>query len=530
MDPFPKLPRRPILPREAYQATSAFSACSAVDIFSSSSKGAEAVIIFRTMKKADQAFARKGPSLHKLFYPESVAVVGASPEVKGDRFPFFQALLQSGFSGRLYPVNPNAPEVAGRKAFSRVQEIPEPIDLAIITLRAPHVPPIVADCVHKGVRYAVIFSSGFTEGGRPELEEEIKALVRRGPTRLVGPNCIGPYCPESGLTFIMEEKPREPGNVGFVSQSGGHSITYKTLAGSRGIHFNKILSLGNQCDLTVHEVLRYFAEDPRIRVICAYVEQARGGKEFSQTLREVARRKPLIIMKGGATEVGARAAFSHTGALASYSQIWQKAIQQLGVILVDDLEEMADATFSCLNLDLPRSPRVGIVVVGGGSSVEMTDVCARNSLEVPILEKATQEKLARNIPEANTSCKNPVDLGFMGFFPEVYSQSIRLTAADPNIDVLLLYQITEYFQQFTPHLDWPGNIAAEMVRIRGGLEKPLVIVIPPLEQDKFEFITKRQELVQKLRQNGIPVFPTIDRAARVLFRLQRYRRFLHPET
>jgi len=481
------------------------------------------------MRKPDQTLERKDPSLHRLFYPDSVAVVGASPEVKGDRFPFFQALLQSGFSGRLYPVNPNYPEVAGHKAFARVQEIPEPIDLVIITLRAPFVPPIVADCVQKGVRFAVIFSSGFTEGGHPELEEEIKSLIRRGPTRLVGPNCIGPYCPESGLTFIMEEKPREPGHVGFVSQSGGHSITYKTLAGSRGIHFNKILSLGNQCDLSVHEVLRYYAEDPQIRVICAYVEQAKGGREFSQTLREVAGRKPLIIMKGGTTEIGARAAFSHTGALASYSRVWGKAIHQMGVILVDDLEEMADAAFSCLALELPRSLRVGIVVVGGGSSVEMTDVCARNSLEVPLLEKATQEKIAQNIPEANTSCKNPVDLGFMGFFPEVYSQSILLTATDPNVDVLLLYQITEFFQQFTPHLDWPGNISAEMARIRGEVEKPMVIVIPPLEQDKPEFITKRQALVQKLRQNGIPVFPTIDRAAKVIYRLQRYRKFLHPE-
>jgi acetate---CoA ligase (ADP-forming) subunit alpha len=482
------------------------------------------------MPETDQACDRNDLSLHKLFYPDNVAVVGASPEVKGDRFPFFQALLQSGFSGRLYPVNPNYPEVGGHKAFSRLQEIPEPIDLTIITLRAPYVPPIVADCVQKGVRFAVIFSSGFTEGGHPELEEEIKALVRQGPTRLIGPNCIGPYCPESGVTFAMEGKAGEPGNVGFVSQSGGHSITYKTLAGSRGIHFNKILSLGNQCDLTVQEVLRYYAEDSQIKVICAYLEQAKGAEEFARSLREVARRKPLIIWKGGTTEAGARAAFSHTGAMASHSRVWQKAIHQLGVIPVEDLEEMADATFSCLTLDLPRSPRVGIVVVGGGSSVEMTDICARNSLEVPILGKETQEKIAKNIPQANTSCKNPVDLGFMGFFPQVYSQSIRLAATDPNIDVLLLYQITEYFQQFTPHLDWPSNIAAEMAKINRELEKPMVMVIPPLEQDKAEFISRRQTLVQKLRENSIPVFPTIDRAAKVIYRLQRYRKFLHPET
>ena len=153
-----------------------------------------------------------------------------------------------------------------------------------------------------------------------------------------------------------------------------------------------------------------------------------------------------------------------------------------------------------------------------------------SSAQAELLRDAhNAKKIGQNIPEANTSCKNPVDLGFMGFFPEVYSQSIRLTATDPNVDVLLLYQITEFFQQFTPHLDWPGNISAEMARMRGELEKPMVIVIPPLEQDKPEFITKRQALGQKLRQNGIPVFPTIDRAAKVIYRLQRYRRFLERE-
>ena len=478
------------------------------------------------MKKNDRVLEGDDSSLHKLFYPDSVAVVGASPQVKGDRFPFFQALLKSGFSGRLYPVNPNSIEVAGRRAFSSIQEIPGPVDLAIITLRAPSVPPIVADCVRKGVRFAVIFSSGFTEGGRSDLEEEIKSLARGGPTRLIGPNCIGPYCPESGLTFVLEPRPKETGNVGFVSQSGGHSITYKTLSGSRGIHFNKILSLGNQSDLTVHEVLRYYAHDPRIQVICAYVEQAKGGKEFSQTLREVASRKPLILWKGGATEAGGRAAFSHTGSMASYSAVWTKSVPSLGAILVDDLEEMGDATFASLSIPLPEGNRVGIVVAGGGSSVEMSDICARNGLEIPLLSEEIQRKLAPLVPEANTSLKNPVDLGFFGFFPQVYSRAIRQTAQDPAVDALMLYQITEYFTHINSDFDWVEAVSAELTRVRRELSKPLVAVIPPLEQDDGEFVARRQTLVRKLRENRIPVFPTIDRAAKVLHRLQRYRRFL----
>ena len=469
---------------------------------------------------------RKTSDLHKLFYPESVAVVGASPEVVGDRFPFFQALLKSGYTGRLYPVNPNYAEIVGHKAYPTLTAIQEPIDLAIITLRAPNVPPIVSDCVRKRVKFAVIFSSGFSESGHSDLENEVKGLALGGATRLVGPNCIGPYCSESGLSFVMEERPREPGNVAFVSQSGGHSITYKTLSRSRGIHFNKILSIGNQCDLTMQEVLRYYAGDPQVKVICAYVEQAKGGEEFSRSLREVAREKPLIIWKGGSTEAGARAASSHTGAMASFSEVWQKSIGRLGVIPVDDLEEMSDATFACLSMNLPRGKRVGIVVVGGGSSVEMTDICARSGLEIPLLGEETQQRISPLVPEANTSCKNPVDLGFFGFFPQVYSRAIRETAQDPNIDALMLYQITEYFAQFNADFDWPEEISSAMAQIRRELPKPFVIIIPPLEQENLVFVGKRQALVKKLRQNQIPVYPTVERAAKVLFRLQQYLRFL----
>jgi len=480
------------------------------------------------MEQTHPAAERRTADLHKLFYPASVAVVGASPEVTNDRFPFFQALLQSGYGGKLYPVNPRHEVIDGHRAFSSLLAVPQPIDLAIITLRAPNVPQIIADCVHQKVKFAVVFTSGFSEAGHKDLEEEIKEIARKGPTRLIGPNCIGPYCPESGLTFSLEERPKEPGNVAFVSQSGGHSITYKTLAGSRGIHFNKILSIGNQADLTIQEVLRYYAEDPKVRVICAYVEQAKNGQEFSQTLRGVARKKPLIIWKGGSTATGARAAFSHTGAMASYSEVWRTAVGQLGAIAVDDLEEMGDATLACLSMALPRGDRVGIVVAGGGSSVEMTDVCARVGLKVPLLQPETQKQIARLVPEANTSCKNPVDLGFLGFFPKVYTQAIQQAAQDPNIDGLMLYQITEYFAQFNAAFDWVEEISSGMAQIRNGISKPFVVVIPPLEQENLSFIAKRQALIQKLRRHQIPVFPTIERAAKVLWRLQQYSRFLHP--
>jgi len=257
-------------------------------------------------------------------------------------------------------------------------------------------------------------------------------------------------------------KAREAGERGLRLPIRGSQHHLQNPGRIQGDLFQQILSLGNQCDLSVHEVLRYYAEDPRIRVICAYVEQAKGGREFSQALREVARKKPLIIMKGGATEIGARAAFSHTGALASYSQVWQKAIHQLGVILVDDLEEMADATFSCLTLELPRSPRVGIVVVGGGSSVEMTDVCARNSLEVPILEKATQEKIGQNIPKRIQAAKTRWTLGSWASSPK---STANRSASPPRTPTLTFFFFTRY--RVLPAIHSPPGLAGQYIRRNG---------------------------------------------------------------
>ncbi len=424
-------------------------------------------------------------------------------------------------------MNPNYSEISGHRAYSSVLAIPEAVDLAVITLRAPLVPAVFGECVRKGVKFAVIFSSGFAEGGHPELEQEIKTMARNGSTRVVGPNCLGPYCPGSGLSFSVEAKPKEMGNVGFVSQSGGHSFTYKTLARSRGIFFNKILSLGNQSDLAIQEVLRYYCADPQVKVICAYLEQAKRGRDFAQVVREVARRKPLIIWKGGSTEDGARAAFSHTGAIASYSAVWRDSAAQLGFIPVDDLEEMSDIVFACISMPLPKGNRVAIVVAGGGSSVEMTDICARAGLGIPSLSNEVQAQIAPLIPEANTSCKNPVDLGFFGFLPSVYSQAIRRMARDGGIDALLLYQMTEIYSQFDLGSDWVELVFPEIARAREEIEIPVVAVIPPLEQDDMNVVGKRQNYIRKLRGIGIPVFPTVERAAKVLCRLQRYHRFLN---
>jgi acyl-CoA synthetase (NDP forming) len=172
---------------------------------------------------------------------------------------------------------------------------------------------------------------------------------------------------------------------------------------------------------------------------------------------------------------------------------------------------------------------VGIVVAGGGSSVEMTDICARAGLEIPLLAEKTQRKMAPLVPQANTSLKNPVDLGFSGFFPKVYSQAIRQASLDPNIDCLMLYQITEYFAQFNAEFDWVEAVSREMAQIRQEAYKPLVAIIPPLEQENLDFIGRRQALIQNLRKNRIPVFPTVTRAAKVLYRLHQYGKFLNQE-
>jgi acyl-CoA synthetase (NDP forming) len=280
--------------------------------------------------------------LEPLLHPRSIAVVGASGSGRGGGF--VSPLVELGFRGPIYPVNPKYDEIMGMKAYPRVRDIPGPVDFVISSIPASQVLGLIADCAEKGVKLIHLFTARFSETGRQDaadLEQEILRQAKAGGIRLIGPNCMGVYIPEEGISF-NNGMPKESGRVGLASQSGqavGETVGF---AAQRGIRFSKAISYGNALDFNECDYLDYFAQDPNTEIILLYIEGVRDGPRFLRSLRRAAAVKPVIVVKGGRGEAGTRATASHTASLAGSREIWNAVVNQAGVVTAADLEEMVD--------------------------------------------------------------------------------------------------------------------------------------------------------------------------------------------
>jgi acetyl-CoA synthetase (ADP-forming)/acetyltransferase len=262
--------------------------------------------------------------LQRLFYPESVAVIGASPNLGGGKMPYYQILQWAGYKGRLYPVNPKYTSIDGAKVYASLDDIPEAVDLAIAGVPAGMALQTVQQAARKGIKYLHFFTSGFSEIGNIELERAMLAEAQKGPTRIIGPNCIGIHCTEGAITCDIPKTPFSGiGKVAFLGQSGGMTHNFMRMAHSRQLELNKVVSYGNQIDLKVEDYLEYLAEDDSVKVIAGYIEDIKDSRRFMEALNKTTRKKPVVILKGGITEQGAKAAASHTGAMAASHEIWQ---------------------------------------------------------------------------------------------------------------------------------------------------------------------------------------------------------------
>ncbi len=308
-------------------------------------------------------------SLDFMFHPRSIAVVGASTQ--DGPGSFVGAIKEMGFDGALYPVNPKAEEIAGLKCYPRLADIPGDVNHVISSVPLRFVEQLVEDAAEKHVKVLHFFTAGFSETGDEEASAlEARILVRAGQLgiRVVGPNCMGLYVPASGLSF-MPGMPTELGPVALLSQSGANAGEFCRTGGTRGLSFSKVVSYGNGADLRESELLEYAAEDPATEVIACYIEGLRDGAHFMRALRKAAAVKPVVILKGGQTESGARAANSHTGSLAGSLQIFDAAVRQAGAVRVERMEELIDTAVAFRFLRGLRGPRAGIVGGGGGHSV-----------------------------------------------------------------------------------------------------------------------------------------------------------------
>jgi len=474
----------------------------------------------------------KASQLDAIFFPRNLAVVGVSANEDTFGSRFLKALIDFGFKGKLFPVNPKGGEVFGLKIYPTVSDIPEPVDSADIMVPAQFVPQVLRECLARGVKGAQIYSSGFAETGDPDraaLEEELKAIAAQG-IRVIGPNCFGVYCPAGGHTLLPGgDFPKESGPIGFISQSGGHAVELGRQARGRGLRFSKAVSYGNACDVNEADLLEYMARDPETKVITMYLEGPREGRRFFDLVKSTALMKPIVIWKAGLTEAGARAVRSHTGSLGGEEAIWRALFQQTAAIRVGSLEEMADTAEALLMLPRHTGRRIGMVGGGGGTSVAATDACAAVGLALPPFDDAMRKRLLELLPVAGTMMRNPVDVGVPLVPPEVFQHVLEMVAGVDFVDTViatqpLFYVLGGHFPMPVPRDEIVRMLVEVPAAVRDKSGKPVVVVLPVggEEVEMAEAEKGRRRARDRYREMGILSLPSLDRVAKAVANVVTY--------
>ena len=479
----------------------------------------------------ESLFAGRGSMVAKrewdyIFNPQSVAIAGVSANqttVPGAGQGFLEAVIDYGFKGKVYPLNPKGGAIKGLKMYANIKDVPESVDYVISCVPASATPQLIKDCAAKRVKAVHFFTSGFSETGTEEgkqLEKEICSLARQGGIRIIGPNCIGVYCPQGNLSFIGNF-PKRRGSVALICQSGGNTTYIIREAGRRGVRFSKAVSYGNAADINESDLLEYLAADPDTGIILAYIEGVKDGQRFSRVLKETAKVKPVIVLKGGISETGARAAASHTGVLAGSERVWDGLLRQAGAIRVYSLEELIDMAVSFSYLPLPLGRRVGILGIGGGATVLATDDCASAGLVVPRFPEEIRRRLSNLLgTEAGTILNNPVDLA-AGAWDSGFYNTLNILANYEGVDLsmvhfplgLLVFPPTQH------NVIW-DLLVDDVVKGHRELAKPVIVVIHiPTSGGDYEWMLETQ---RKFYKTGIPVYHSIGSAAKAIDRFLSY--------
>ncbi len=377
----------------------------------------------------------RGNPLDAIFTPKTVAVIGATEKPGSVGCAVLKNL--SAFGGTVYPVNPKRTRVLGIQTFPNIAAVPEKVDLAVIVTPAPTVPGIVRECVKAGVRGAVIISAGFKESGAggAELERQILAEARRGPLRVIGPNCLGVMTPHSRSNATFAAALARPGSVAFISQSGALCTAILDWSLREHVGFSAFVSIGSMLDVNWGDLITYFGDDPHTRSIVIYMESVGEARCFLSAAREVALTKPIIVIKVGRTEAAARAAASHTGSLTGSDEVLDAAFRRVGVLRVNTIEELFDMSEVLAKQPRPRGPRLAIVTNAGGPGALATDRLVNSGGQLAELSDNTRAALDALLPP-HWSHNNPIDiLGDAG--PERYAKAVELAAKDPNTDGVL---------------------------------------------------------------------------------------------
>ncbi len=458
--------------------------------------------------------------LEQIFSPRSIAFFGASGGFEKAGTRFLMSHQGCGFSGPLYAVNPKGLPVEGLPTYKSLLDIPGPVDYAYIVVPAKAVPETIKACAAKGVRAVTVFSSGFREVGTPEglaLEQEVAAIGKAHGVRIIGPNCMGIYCPASQLSYRLDF-PMIRGPVSLVSQSGGMAISSIITAGERGFGFEKAVSFGNECDITAAELISHYGEDPGTEVIMAYIEGPKEPGQLISNMELAGRKKPVVVLKGGVSKAGRRAANSHTGALAGSQSSWQAALRSANAVIVDDFEAFIDMPLAFQRVKRPIGNRLAIVSISGGFCVMLTDRAVKKGFEVPQVSERTEAVLKESFNAVGSSVSNPLDLA-MGFFSfQNFEIMFSALDKDENTDAILFQISMEYITLVESRR--PGfleTMAAAIAEACRKVKKSFLLAVLHTHRDH-----DRQRFVQPLVEAGLAVYPTVDRALDALVKLKRY--------
>jgi len=432
------------------------------------------------------------------------------------------SILKQGFQGKVYPVNSRGVEVLGLKAYTSVKEIPGPVDYAFVQVPAKATIQVIRDCAAKGVKLAVLFTAGFGESenewGR-ELEQELVNVARQGGVRLLGPNCMGVYCPAVRLTF-GPDFPIESGSVGALCQSGGnaHQLVYS--GAHRGMRFSKVISYGNAIDLNEAELMEYFAQDQETRVVIAYIEGVREGRRFYQALKAAARTKAVIVFKGGQTAAGAVSALSHTGSLAGSKELWDGLVRQAGAIQAYNVDECVDIALALLFMKPPGGRKVAVFGNGGGATVQASDDCYRAGLVLPAIPDDIRDELKKFIPVAGNIFRNPLDIGGIFNKPRDIGHAIRAVGKWTEVDLLIFNTGIGLAGDYMVTLNFMQPAVEAFISAAKEVDKPAAVVVHAVYSDKA--YQGFSQVRQMCAEAGMPFYPSIQQAANAVDKLIRY--------
>ena len=429
-------------------------------------------------------------NLDSVFYPKSVALIGASTKPQSVGNDILKNLIEQGYQGGIYPVNPTAEEILGKKCYSSVLEIKESVELVIVAVPAKFVPQVLRESGEKGAKSAIVISAGFKEMGNLDLEKEIVDICKQYDISLIGPNCLGVIAPEIGMNASFASIMPKFGNVAFLSQSGAICTAILDYAPSLGIGFSKFVSLGNKALVDEAELLEYLYNDKNTKVIGLYIEELPNPKAFLEVAQKISTQenpKPIVVLKSGKTTEGASASASHTGALAGSDAGYQALFDQAGVTRANTIAEFFNYLNIFANAKLPQGDRVAIITNAGGPGVLTADTVIENGLKLAEISQSTIDKLTPDLPPAS-NLHNPVDI-LGDAKADRYKLALETIVKDENVDSIVVLMTPQSMTE-------PVETAKIIVELTQKTTKPILAVYMGQEQLK--------EGLKILEDNNIP--------------------------